>query len=706
MRQSAVLTDKKAQGQQLPRILGHAAIRAHSERALAVGVDNHPHPFQQATNIGVSAFLLHEEGRNFTNVLARAPAPGAPVNYATPACPAFPQRCPFGGACHACPVTVQAKLAINQPGDSYEQEADRMAERVMRMPDSSTPTKTGAVSTGIAPSTAPPIVRKVLCTPGESLDGGVRDLIESRFPRLSAHTPPSAAAPYGNLMIERPDSPHEWQADRLADRVMQQVTQDLRPAPQSYAGPDFSAVRVHTDARAAASARSLHTLAYTAGRDMVFATGQYAPAAGQGKRLLMHQLAHVMPNAANSGQGVIRRYEAPEHQDFGDKGFKELAEFLRMPEGKKWVEQYKLNPKAVSELDQDPMLKGKKIVIGKIELTPGDVIALMGDFYRAPQALLNAPPEEVAELLAAIKRERVGELGGGKANELYQEITAKYRKHEDTFLELAKMNRPHFTPGNRAEWTKLHLEAIQKARESSLRPAALQEALLIDAAGGHFLTDAFASGHLFNKPELEARIIIYIKNNPPRPANPEIQGYFALSDALGVMPQLVLKNIHDRLNTEGVEVTNNKGMKWRTFGDDRLKNAQETLRIGAFAIYLSRSQIMLARQKGVPDPDPAEVLDLLPDQASVDQVTAKAVSYIPAAATDVAGLLYRQRGSVKAGLASTLPPVIGPFVGGLVKANIETIGSPAREKQLLDTQERARTTGVPQVAPQFTVLSF
>src|SRR6266478_4867281 len=125
---------------------------------------------------------------------------------------------------------------------------------------------------------------------------------------------------------------------------------------------------------------------------------------------------------------------------------------------------------------------------------------------------------------------------------------------------------------------KLHLEAIQTAHEASVRPAALQEAFLIDAAGGHFLTDAFASGHLFNKPELEAQIITYIKSNPPRPANPEMQAYFAMSDALGVMPQLVLKNIHDRLNTEGVEVTNKKGMKWRTFGDDRLKNAQETLR--------------------------------------------------------------------------------------------------------------------------------
>ena len=44
-----------------------------------------------------------------------------------------PCACPFGGACHACPM--QAKLTINEPGDQYEQEADRVADQVMRMPE-------------------------------------------------------------------------------------------------------------------------------------------------------------------------------------------------------------------------------------------------------------------------------------------------------------------------------------------------------------------------------------------------------------------------------------------------------------------------------------------------------------------------------------------------------------------------------------------
>lgn len=44
--------------------------------------------------------------------------------------------CPCGGGCPRCkaPISLQPKLKINEPNDQYEQEADRMAEQVMRMP--------------------------------------------------------------------------------------------------------------------------------------------------------------------------------------------------------------------------------------------------------------------------------------------------------------------------------------------------------------------------------------------------------------------------------------------------------------------------------------------------------------------------------------------------------------------------------------------
>jgi hypothetical protein len=95
-------------------------------------------------------------------------------------------------------------------------------------------------SPGPGPGLAPPIVHDVLRAPGQPLDAATRAFMEPRF------------------------------------------------------GHDFGRVRIHTDARAAASARAVDALAYTVGRDVVFGSGQYAPRASWGRRLLAHELTHVV----------------------------------------------------------------------------------------------------------------------------------------------------------------------------------------------------------------------------------------------------------------------------------------------------------------------------------------------------------------------------------------------------------------------------
>ena len=66
-------------------------------------------------------------------------------------------------------------------------------------------------------------------------------------------------------------------------------------------GHDFGRVRVHTDARAEGSARAVNALAYTVGNDIVFGTGQYAPGSAEGRRLLAHELAHVVQQGGTGG---------------------------------------------------------------------------------------------------------------------------------------------------------------------------------------------------------------------------------------------------------------------------------------------------------------------------------------------------------------------------------------------------------------------
>ncbi len=80
--------------------------------------------------------------------------------------------------------------------------------------------------------------------------------------------------------------------------VLRSPGQPLDPKTRAFMEPrfghDFSRVRVHTDEKAAESARTLNALAYTAGRDVVFGTSQYAPETGTGQRALAHELMHVV----------------------------------------------------------------------------------------------------------------------------------------------------------------------------------------------------------------------------------------------------------------------------------------------------------------------------------------------------------------------------------------------------------------------------
>jgi hypothetical protein len=69
---------------------------------------------------------------------------------------------------------------------------------------------------------------------------------------------------------------------------------ETRRTMESRIGFDFSKVRIHTDAKAAASARSLGAHAYTMGSAVVFGEGEYSPQTTQGRRLMAHELTHVV----------------------------------------------------------------------------------------------------------------------------------------------------------------------------------------------------------------------------------------------------------------------------------------------------------------------------------------------------------------------------------------------------------------------------
>lgn len=93
----------------------------------------------------------------------------------------------------------------------------------------------------------------------------------------------------------------------IVHEVLGSPGQPLDPATRAFFEPrfgyDFSQVRLHTDAKAAQSARALNALAYTVGRNVAFGTGQYAPGTVGGAKLLAHELTHVAQQAA-AGRAV------------------------------------------------------------------------------------------------------------------------------------------------------------------------------------------------------------------------------------------------------------------------------------------------------------------------------------------------------------------------------------------------------------------
>jgi hypothetical protein len=89
------------------------------------------------------------------------------------------------------------------------------------------------------------------------------------------------------------------------------LEEPVRGELESRFGQDFSAVRVHTGAAANASAQSLRARAYTRGSHVVFRDGAYAPGTASGKKLLAHELTHVVQQSAgahsHTGNGPLQR---------------------------------------------------------------------------------------------------------------------------------------------------------------------------------------------------------------------------------------------------------------------------------------------------------------------------------------------------------------------------------------------------------------
>ncbi len=178
--------------------------------------------------------------------------------------------CSCGGGCSACQATA-SPLNLSQPEDAEEVEADQVAEKIMRMPNS----ESGSPRNGSGPETS-----------------------SIQKPTFSSQAAGSGGVP---------------------------LATELRGFFEPRFGADLSNVRIHSGNTAADSAQAIDAKAFTMGSDIFFNAGEFQPETTSGKHLLAHELAHV-----RQGGSGIRRCANPTVND--PKYDKDAAEVKKHPQ--------------------------------------------------------------------------------------------------------------------------------------------------------------------------------------------------------------------------------------------------------------------------------------------------------------------------------------------------------------------------------------
>jgi Domain of unknown function (DUF4157) len=198
-----------------------------------------------------------------TNQQASAMSPLSRGGILQRKCEECGQHTIAGGECGECgkkKIGLQRKLTIGASNDPLELEADRVADQVMSAPANSAITHSSpriqrfaGQASGRSDMSAPASVDRVLSSPGRPLDSALQQDMGQRF------------------------------------------------------GHDFSRVRIHTDAEAAASASVLQAQAYTVGNDVVFNANKFAPHSFKGRKLLVHELVHVIQQSSFSQKKIQKQ---------------------------------------------------------------------------------------------------------------------------------------------------------------------------------------------------------------------------------------------------------------------------------------------------------------------------------------------------------------------------------------------------------------
>lgn len=220
---------------------------------------------------------------------------------------------------------IQAKLKVGAPNDAYEQEADRVADRVMRMPVHNYESRPALLKSQLN------VRRMCAACEDEAAPGQMIPTRVQRQPVAEEEEEVQAKRrDFGAEWVQRQaveEEEEEIQAKRRAGSAGSSsatladglgalrgrgtpLSGDLRGFFEPRFGTNFGQVRVHTDAQSATLADSLHARAFTVGSDIVFAKGEYSPGNTESRRLMAHELTHVLQQTRHgTSSGAAQRLQ-------------------------------------------------------------------------------------------------------------------------------------------------------------------------------------------------------------------------------------------------------------------------------------------------------------------------------------------------------------------------------------------------------------
>ena len=266
--------------------------------------------------------------------------------------------CACDGGCPRCASQSSQDVKVGSPNDAYEQEADSMAERVMRMPESMIQRQ--------------PIEEEEEMLQPKPLDGQFQSIIQKQCCEEEEESVQTKAT--GG---RQPNQSHQSIGSKVRYHAVNCPGKPLHGSTRNFFEPrfgqDFSGVRVHTCDSSVQMSDELRAQAFTYGNSIFFNSGKYNPESFQGKQLLGHELTHVV----QQNEGVIRRQSATIVCD-GEGGYEpdlrghskatcRMDECVFYHEGihsSDWLERW---PNGCKTKKGNPRPKGAKIPLGEKE---------------------------------------------------------------------------------------------------------------------------------------------------------------------------------------------------------------------------------------------------------------------------------------------------------------------------------------------------